>query len=471
MKKIQKIIAGAVMATMLMAPAGTVLADETETSETIPGPDIIDAEPSAETTQELTFETMYGSQIGGYLGHQYTFEGEPIPTYVTDFYFINAFMELSNYAYYGSAPATSEGYIDLSVEFGGDYATFGDYYVAYAENTIESTMIVCKMAEEEDISLTDETMTAIDDMIESLAIESAAPQGMTLDEYLQLYFGPEMTEDAFRETLEMYYLAEAYSEDYCEKYAFTDEEKYVPNIRYALFYAPTGSSEDTLAQAEADANALLADCADINDMQTKAQELLAAGTVFETNDILVPKGQMVPAFEAWAYETHEVGDLDVIKSDEYGYFVVGFLGMEERSQDELDTVALGALSQEISDIIDSGVYEFGTDEPYEPALPVDSEGGVYDPATNQVTLNITTTPTPGPEGVPGATDSSNTILIVLAVVGGVAIVGVVVVLIFSMVGGKKEDGKTGDKPKKVKPSDEPEPIDDPEESEDPSDEE
>ena len=40
-----------------------------------------------------------------------------------------------------------------------------------------------------------------------------------------------------------------------------------------------------------------------------------------------------------------------------------------------------------------------------------------------------------------------------------------------MVGGKKEDGKTGDKPKKVKPSDEPEPIDDPEESEDPSDEE
>lgn len=470
MKKIQKIIAGAVMATMLMAPAGTVLADETETSETIPGPDIIDGEPSAETTEELTFETMYGSQIGNYLGHQYTFDGELIPTYVTDFYFINAFMELSNYAYYGQAPATSEGYIDLSQEFGGEFGTFGDYYVAYAENTIESTLIVCKMAEEKGITLTDETMTAIDDMIESLAVESAVPQGMTLDEYLQLYFGEEMTEDAFRETLEMYYLAEAYSDDYCEKYAFTDEEKYVPNIRYALFYAPSGSSEDTLAQAEDAANALLADCADINDMQTKAQELLTAGTVFETSDILVPKGQMVPSFEEWAYEPHEVGDLDVIKSEEYGYFVVGFLGMEERSQDELDNIALGVLSQEISDIIDSGAYEFGTDEPYDPALPVDS-AGVYDPATNQVTLNIDTTPTPGPEGVPGANDSSNTILIVLAVVGGVAIVGVVVVLIFSMVGGKKEEGKSGDKPKKVKPSDEPEPIDDPEVTEDTSDDE
>ncbi len=454
------------MATMLMAPAGTVLADET-TGETLPE---IGGEEATETTQELTFETMYGSQIGGYLGHQYTFDGEPIPTYVTDFYFINAFMDLSNYAYYGSAPATSEGFIDLSVEFGGEYATFGDYYVAYAENTIESTMIVCKRAEEEGISLTDETMTAIDDMIESLAVDSATPQGMSLDEYLQLYFGEGMTEDAFRETLEMYYLAEAYSDDYCEKYAFTDEEKYIPNIRYALFYAPSGSSEDTLAQAEADANALLADCSDIDDMQTKAQELLAAGTVFETNDILVPKGQMVPAFEAWAYETHEVGDLDVIKSDEYGYFVVGFLGMAERSQDELNNVALGALSQEISDTIDSGVYEFGTDDPFEPALPVGASDA-YDPATNQLTLNITATPTPGAEGVPGANDSANTVLIILAVVGGVAIVGVIIILIFSMVEGKKEDGKTGDKPKKVKPSDEPEPIDDPEETDDTSDEE
>jgi hypothetical protein len=40
-----------------------------------------------------------------------------------------------------------------------------------------------------------------------------------------------------------------------------------------------------------------------------------------------------------------------------------------------------------------------------------------------------------------------------------------------MVGGKKGDGKSEDKPKKVKASDEPEPIDDPEETDDTSDEE
>ena len=454
MKKIQKIIAGAVMAAMLMAPAGTVLADETE--DTCGGVDD-GTEVTAETTQELTFETMYGSQIGSYLGHQYTFDGEPIPTYITDFYFINAFLDLCNYAYYGQAPATSEGYIDLAEEFGGEYATFGDYYVAYAENTIESTMIVCKMAEENGITLTDETMTAIDDMIESLEAESATPQGMTLDEYLQLYFGEEMTEAAFRETLEQYYLADAYSADYIEKYQFTDEEKYVPNIRYALFYAPSGSSEDTLAQAEEAANALLADCADIDDMQTKAQELLTAGTVFETSDILVPKGQMVPSFEEWAYEAHEVGDLDVIKSDEYGYFVVGFLGMVERDQSELDNVALAALSQEISDTIDSGKYQFGTDEPFEPAVPVTSSDA-FDASTNQLTLNITTTPTPGADGMLGANNGSNTVLIILAAVGGVAVVGVIVVLIISMVGGdkNKKPAKPGSEDE---PSEEPEPID------------
>ncbi len=445
MKKIQKIIAGAIMATMLMAPAGTVLADETE--DTCGGiEDETDA--TSETTQELSFDTLYGSQIGSFLYHQYTFEGEEIPVYETNFYFINAFIELSQYAYYGQAPATSEGYIDLSEEFGGDYPTFGDYFVAYAENTIESTMIICKRAEDEGVTLTEETQTAIDDMIADLATESAAPQGMTIDEYLALYFGEGMDEAAFRKTLEDYYLADAYSQKYCENYEFADEDKYVPNIRYALFYAPNGSSEDTLAQAQTAANDLLAQCSDIDDMQVKAQELLADGTVFETNDILVPMGVMVPSFEAWAYEDHEVGDMDVILSEEYGYFVVGYLGKEEKSQDELDALALTALSEEISNEIDTGKYQFGTDQAYEPAIPVAAEGDVYDPAAGELMLNITTTPTPSAEMAPGGDDTANTIIWVLAIIGGVAVVGVIVILIVSVVG-KKDDKITG-KAKKEK---------------------
>ena len=169
------------MTAMLMAPAGTVLADETE--DTCGGDDA-GTETITETTQELTFETIYGSQIGGYLDHQYTFEGEAIPVSESNFYFINAFLELSQYAYYGQAPSTSEGYVDLSAEFGTDYPTYGDYLVAYAENTIESTMIVCKMANDAGVTISDDYAQAIDDMVESLAVDYAAPQGITLDEYM-----------------------------------------------------------------------------------------------------------------------------------------------------------------------------------------------------------------------------------------------------------------------------------------------
>lgn len=442
------------MTAMLMAPAGTVLAEETE-------PDL-GLGTTTESTEELTFETIYGSQIGNYLDHQYTFEGEAIPVSESNFYFINAFLELSQYAYYGQAPSTSEGYVDLSAEFGTDYPTYGDYLVAYAENTIESTMIVCKMANDAGVTISDDYAQAIDDMVESLAVDYAAPQGITLDEYLALYFGDSMTEAAFRATLEDYYLADTFSEEYCKTYEFTDEEMYVPNIRYALFYAPAGSSEDSLSQAEAAANDLLSQCADINDLQTKAQELNTAGTVMETNDILVPKGQMVPSFEEWAYEPHGVGDMDVIKSDEYGYFVVGYLGLAQRNQDDLDAVALTALSNEISDAIDAGTYQFGTDQPYEPAMPV-SSSTVFDASTGEITLNITTTPTPAELAAPAAADSSNPILIVLAIVGGVAIVGVIVVLVVNIAGGNKNGGNGADEPSKpAKKKAEPEPEEEPE---------
>lgn len=450
MKGFKKIIAGVIMTAMLAAPAGTVLADETE--DTCGGIDD-GTDITTETTQELSFETMYGSQIGSFLFHQYTFEGEEIPMYESNFYFINTFLELSQYAYYGQVPATSEGFIDLSAEFGYDYATYGDYYVAYAENSIESTMIVCKMAEEQGVTLTDETQAAIDEMIESLAIDSAAPLGMTIDEYLELYFGEGMDEEAFRATLNDYYLADAYSQNYCENYPFTDEEKYVPNIRYALFYAPTGSSEESIAQAETAANDLLSQCSDINDLQTKAQDLVVSGTVLESNDILVPKGQMVPSFEAWAYEEHNVGDMDVIKSDEYGYFVVGYLGMSEKNKADLDTIALTALSEEISNAIDTGAYQFGTDQAFEPALPVGT-GGAFDAANNTLSLNITTTPTPAENAVPGADDSANKILIILAIVGAVAIVGVLVILVINFVSGNKNNDKPGSK-KADKPSKKP----------------
>jgi hypothetical protein len=154
--------------------------------------------------------------------------------------------------------------------------------------------------------------------------------------------------------------------------------------------------------------------------------------------------------------------MDVIKSDEYGYFVVGYLGLAQRNQDDLDAIALTALSNEISDAIDAGTYQFGTDQPYDPAMPV-SSSTVFDASTGEITLNITTTPTPAELAAPAAVDSSNPILIVLAIVGGVAIVGVIVVLVVNIAGGNKNGGNGADEPSKpAKKKAEPEPEEEPE---------
>ena len=131
--------------------------------------------------------------------------------------------------------------------------------------------------------------------------------------------------------------------------------------------------------------------------------------------------------------------------------------MEQRAQTELDTIALTALSEEISSAIDNGTYQFGTDQAFEPAVPVGTSGDAFDASNNTLTLNITTTPA-ADGSLSGADDSANKILIILAIVGSVAIVGVVVILILNFVSNNKKDGKADskeDKPAK-KTSKEPE---------------
>ncbi|MCR4688964.1 MAG: hypothetical protein K5745_05350 [Saccharofermentans sp.] len=429
---IKKLTATIISAVIMLSPM-SVIADETVTPT---------------NTSQQSFETMYGSQLMSFLNHQYYFEGEAIPVYESNFYFINAFLDLTQYAYYGYYPSTTQGFIDLSSAYTGDeYATFGDYYVAYAENIVESTYIICEKAEALGLTISDETNADIDAMIAQMGPDQT---GMSVDDYLQLYYGPGMTEAAFRDTLSRYYLADVYSQKYCDEYEFSDDEKYVPNIRYALFYAPQGSDDATLQAQEAAANDLLASCTDIADLQTKANELYNAGTVYEANDILVPKGKMVPSFEEWAYgEGRTEGEMAVIKSDEYGYFVVGYLGLEEQSAEELEPIALEALSSGISEEIESGAYEFYTNDTYVPASAV---GGDDSPAATLPSVTDPQATAASGETQPaanGVTNGANTIVIVLATLGGVAIVALVGVLIYSFVkankSAKKEPKNTEEK--------------------------
>ena len=439
MKKISSILLATAIATSVIT--GCNSAAPSETSATAASSGLTEAsasvsDPTETTVQEpQSFEELYATQLTSYLDHQYYFDGEAIPTYETNFYFINSFLDLSGYAQMGYYPSTTLGYIDLSAEYSGDeYETYGDYFVAYAENSIESTYVLIARAKAEEVTLSDDTQQAIDDMFETMRTGKAANAGKTLDEYLQFYYGPGNDEANFRKVLENYYLADAYSAQYCDNYEFSDDVKFVPYLRYALFYAPDSAAQADKDKALEAANAMKDACTSIDDLTGLAETALANGTVYDEGDIAVPKGQMVAKFEEWAYgEDRYEGELDVIYAPEYGYFVVGYLGLKEQSKDTLDQIALKELSQSILDEIDEDIHDFHTDDVYLPApaaptaTPVPE--GVYTGDSTGFDPYATSPSDPYAVQTGSTMSTTDVLVVVFITLAAVAVAAVVVILI------------------------------------------
>ncbi|MBR4555950.1 MAG: hypothetical protein IKO15_00585 [Clostridiales bacterium] len=336
MKKISALILSAVMAASVIAGCS----NEPATSESFAALTETTTVATGETTpvetyaqEPQTFDELYGPQLSNYLDHQYYFEGEAIPLTESNFYFINTFMELSNYANMGYYPATTLGFLDLSAEFTGEgYATYGDYFIACSEKSIQSTFILSKRAQEAGVTLSDDNRKAIDDTLENMK-KVAADSGMSFEQYIQLYYGPGNDEASFRKIFEKFVLIQYdYPQYFCSNYEFTAGIKEsVPNIRYALFSAPQGSDQSVLDSAYEAASAMKNECKSIDDLTGLAATAQSQGLVLDQGDILVPKGQTVAKFEEWAYgEGRTEGELDVIYAPEYGYFVVGYLGLEDK---------------------------------------------------------------------------------------------------------------------------------------------
>ena len=220
------------------------------------GQKITESGANASKPAPQSFKDVYGDQLNSYLNHQYYFDGQEVPKQESNFYFINSFLELTDYAKMGYYPQTSEGVIDLEAPYPTeDYKTYGDYLVTYSENSIASAYIIEQRAKAEGITLPEETYNAIEEMFADLRNNKAPEANMSFDKYLQMYYGPGVTEASFKEILERYYLTDAYTSQYCEKFAslhgdeYDNEQAMVPNIRYVLFEAREGVA----TEAEKDA--------------------------------------------------------------------------------------------------------------------------------------------------------------------------------------------------------------------------
>ena len=450
-----KIITGVLALSMLLSFVGcsknaaettpsSSSVDATSPTANISDTQVVDTTQSTVDLSGCSFETMYGNQISAFLGHTYMFEGVQIPEAEVNFYFVNAFLDLTQYATYGIYPATVDGYLDLAAEFDSDdeaedlYATWGDFYVAYAEKMLESTAVINQLASEEGVVLSEESQDSIDASIEELNTTGAQAANMTLDDYLALYYGPACDEAAFRSIMERYYIADLYTTQYCDNYEFAEDEIMVPNVCYTLFAAPEASAtEEDLATAEQQANDFLAGCEDIESFQLQGQALYDAGECMEYGSFPVELGTTVQAFEDWAFDEARVeGEMGVIYAPEYGYFAIGYIGLVEVDDSIKDQIAVNALGAYVISLVDDGTYEFTLPNDYEPAVEaVHVDNGIFTEtsavdASSQASGLVSPTPS---ISAPGQTPVSNGLVWALAGAGGLALLILFAALIVYLV--------------------------------------
>ena len=400
MKVIKKLVVAIVGAAIMLSSAATVLADETTASST----------PAGTTTADISnvkFETAYGTQLPQYLNRQYSFNGNKIPVPESNYYYITVFLTLSQYAAYGIYPSTADNYIDLSKTYGNDGKTYGDLLTEQAELYLERIYIYKSRAEEAGISIGDEEKNTIEDVIKQLNEQQAKPTGSTLETILKLHYGPGCDEKAFRSILENAALASKYTQKYIEDYQVPENQKKIPSITYALFYAPSTATNDEKSKAQASASEMLSKCKSIDDLKTLCTEAKTAGTCRDAGTLPVQKGKMVPAFEAWAYGAErKEGEMAVIYSDEYGYFCVGYNGLVDLDENEKKDMATNALNAEVDQQKKDGKYDF--------------------------------------KRIEGKAGLNNTIVVVFAAIGAVALVAIFAVLVSN----KVKESKNAKKPVK-----------------------
>ena len=443
MKVLKKLVIAIVCAAFMMSSAATALADET-TAASQPSETASETKATFDISK-LSFDTMYGNQIGDFLNHEYVYEGEKIPVTESNYYFLLTFLQLSQYAAYGYFPATGEGYLDLAAAYGDKGETYAQYFIKQAEDYLHSTYILANRAKAAGIKLGDEDKKAIDDEINERIEQQANPAGVPLDTILKLYFGPDCDEKAYRAILENASLAGKYQEKYAADYKIPEDQMMVPNIAYALFYAPGASaSAEDKKKAETGANEMLAKCKTASDLPKLAEEAQKAGTVYDQSTISVRKGETVSSFEEWAYKAErKEGDVGVIFAEEYGYFCVGYLGKVKLEQEELQDVANEALNKEIEAEMKENKHGFKTDKAFPTAKPAPTAVPKETGENGGPTMETAPSALPTDNGdTATANGMSKVLLVIFLVIGGIAIIAVIVLLVMNyMDSGKKEDSK------------------------------
>ena len=135
-----------------------------------------------------------------------------------NFYFANEYVQLMKMNLNGSysIPMTQSGFLDMEGQLTEDMK-IKDYMQKTIISDFQGEVYLLEYAQKNNLKLDDEVLEKIEQQFTDTKT-SAEEIGMTLDEYLQSYYGPTATQDGLREILQRYELVNLAMKHYCDNY-------------------------------------------------------------------------------------------------------------------------------------------------------------------------------------------------------------------------------------------------------------
>ena len=314
---------------------------------------------------KMSFEDNYDQAAIKEMSKVVTIHGMQFTGLEYNYYFANEYTQLMSMTMSSSGgyniPMTESGFLDMEGQLTED-KKIKDYLRELVVSDLQGEVFLLEYAKENNLKLDDTVIAQIDETLKN-ANESAQQYGITFDEYLQSYYGPEATEQGMREILQRYELVTLAMKTYVENYKFEDGEDTLPKVYHVLFptvdlsaYPYPELSEEEQEAAKKKAEEFKASITSLDDMKTKGDEKTASGDAAEAAEYTVSIGEMVPEFEEWCYAKHEPGDVDIVKTT-YGYHVMYYIEAVQADDSQKQRIAYGKLQAALDESLESGEYD------------------------------------------------------------------------------------------------------------------
>lgn len=250
--------------------------------------------------------------------------------------------------------------------FGGDYATWDDYFMGQAQNSITEYYNLYKSATDDGYTLTEDDQKAIDTAVTT--VENAADKAgfSSTDLYLAALYGSGCNLENYKEFITVQQLSNSYYRSFSDGVSFTDDEITAAydedpigydGVNYLIFTASASGKTDEDGNHVDATEEELQEAADKAEAMKEAFDDEKATAVNDRTKTSVADGTTEEAAE-WLFDSaRKAGDVELFSNkDNTAHYVIKFVSMDTHDYDTAN-VKLIYISKTASDEEDAPAPE------------------------------------------------------------------------------------------------------------------